>query len=176
MMLNKFYMKNKNNHGFTLLELLIVIGIIAVLAAVVIVALNPTAQFGNATNAQRSSNINAILNAVNQYMIDNKGKVPANIPLTTPREICQSGANVGECAIVNGAAPGSQGADLHTDLVGATSKYMVSIPIDPGCPQTAGDNVCRTNKGTGYKIFKTANNRIQVDAPLGFGGSFSVKR
>lgn len=59
--------------GFTLIEILVVIGIIAVLAAIVIVAINPARQFAQARNTQRESNINTILNAVGQNMVDNKG-------------------------------------------------------------------------------------------------------
>ncbi len=147
-------MKLLKNKGFTLIELLIVIGIIAILAAVVIVALNPTQQFGNAADAQRSANVNTILNGVGQYMVDNKGKIPASIT-TTSTEVCKTG---GVCTGL-----------IDLGVLTASEKYLVSMPLDPGC---VGGS-CTTN-GTGYFIRKTANGRIEVKAPDAFCGTTCI--
>ena len=52
--------------GFTLIEILIVIGIIAILSSIVIIAVNPARQFAQARDTKRQSDVNAILNAVYQ--------------------------------------------------------------------------------------------------------------
>jgi prepilin-type N-terminal cleavage/methylation domain-containing protein len=62
-----------NEEGFTLLELLIVIGIIAVLLAVAVVAINPGQQFAKVNNTRRTHDLQQIISAIQQNMIDNKG-------------------------------------------------------------------------------------------------------
>jgi prepilin-type N-terminal cleavage/methylation domain-containing protein len=130
--------------GFTLIELLLVIGIIAILASIVIVAINPTKQLGDARDAQRRSDVNTILNAVYQYAIDNEGALPGNIPTTTSKGICKVTAIGANCY---------NGVNLRV-LTGA---YLVSIPTDP----QAGT----TGTGTNYTIVQDANGRITVAAP-----------
>lgn len=127
--------------GFTLIELLLVIGIIAILASIVIVAINPTKQLGDARNAQRRSDVNTILNAVYQYAIDNNGNLPSGIPTTTALEIC-----------VTGAASCNGGVDLDA----LTGSYLVRIPTDPQYT---------TGTGSDYTIVQDANGRITVTAP-----------
>lgn len=128
--------------AFTLIELLLVIGIIAILASVVIVAINPTKQLASARNAQRSSNVNAILNAVYQYALDNNGNMPGAIT-SVATKICKSGANV-SC---------TNGINLNT----LTGTYITSIPYDPSTSTTTGTN---------YVIMKNATTaRITVAAP-----------
>jgi len=130
-------------------ELLIVIAIIAVLASVVIVAINPARQFAQANNSQRWSNVNTILNAIHQYAIDNKGTLPTNIS-TSVEEIC-----VGDTATTT--CTGASLTPLNELIWGET--YIVSIPTDPQC-----DTVCATN-GVGYTVTKSVNGRVTVAAP-----------
>ncbi len=137
--------------GFTLIEVLLVIAILAILAAVVIVAINPAKQFGEAQNAQRRSDVRSILDAVHQYSIDNFGSLPSDsIPSgsacsTDGAEICVSGA----------ACTGVSLDDLIDEEL-----YLTDIPTDP----TAASDL-----GTGYYIFENGNGRIGVCAPSAYG-------
>src|SRR5476651_2036884 len=71
----------KAQKGFTLIELLVVIGILAILLAITLIAINPAKQFSSANNTKRASNVEEILNSISQYMSDNKGSLPAGIPI-----------------------------------------------------------------------------------------------
>lgn len=133
-------MQNKNG-GFTLLEVLLVVAIIAILAGIVILALNPGKQLGESRNAQRRADVNTILNAVYQYAIDNSGTLPASIT-ATQTEVCKSG---GTCTGL-----------IDLGVLTASEKYLVSIPFDP----TGG-----STNGAGYEIKKSANGRVTVVAP-----------
>src|SRR6266550_314150 len=95
--------------GFTLIELLVVIGILAVLLSIVLIAINPAKQFAQANNTKRRSDVNAILNAIDQYAADNKGALPAGI-----------GATVTTIS--------KTGADVCASLV---TKYLAALPVDP---------------------------------------------
>lgn len=134
--------------GFTLIEVLIVIGIIAILAAIVLVAINPARQFRQANNAQRVSNVNAILNGIGQYIVDQKGTIPSEIEDDTDE--------------INGTT-GSDYADLCDILV---PKYLPALPADPTkADQSITENECTSNYSTGYEV-ESENGRIIVSAPL----------
>ena len=133
------------DHGFTFLEVLLVVGIIAIIAGIVIIALNPGKDLADSRNSQRRSDVSTILNAVYQYSLDNDGAIPAGIT-TKATEICATGAS--NCT---GLANISE--------ISNNEKYVTSIPEDPQC-----STVCSAN-GVGYEIQKTTNNRITVSAP-----------
>ncbi len=141
--------------GFTLLEVLLVVAIIAILAGIVILAINPSKQLADARNAQRKVDVNTILNATYQYALDNNGAIPSTIPTGT----C-GGATTNEiCA--TGAASCTGLVDLT--VLTTNQKYVVSIPTDP--------SGATTTNGTGYHTTKSANNRITVCAVTTENGS-----
>lgn len=65
--------------GFTLIELLVVIGILAILLAITLIALNPNKHFQGARNAQRSSDVSAILDSIYEYESNHNGNMPASV-------------------------------------------------------------------------------------------------
>ena len=154
--------------GFTLLEILLVICIIAILAGIVILAINPAKQLADTRNAQRRSDVLSIANAIYQYSIDRNGAVPATV-VTTFASSSECGLGSGK-EIDNGTGGGSY-VDLSSLLVGATSTYLVAIPHDPIATSTD------SGRGSGYAIGKIFGSRIMVCAPLAENGvAISVTR
>jgi type IV pilus assembly protein PilA len=146
--------------GFTLLEILLVVAAIAILAGIVIVAINPAKQLGDTRNSQRKIDVNTILNAAYQYSIDT-GYLPVTIASSTcasasTNEICKTG---GTCTSLT---------DLS--VLTATGKYIVSIPTDP---------TGSTTNGSGYYIATSSasGGRLTVCAPSAERGeTISVTR
>lgn len=56
--------------GFTLIELIVVIGILSILSAMVLAVVNPFSQFQKARDAQRKSDLSQVQKALEQYYQD----------------------------------------------------------------------------------------------------------
>ena len=134
-------MKNTQKHhtqvGFTLLEILLVIAAIGILAAIVIVAINPQRQLAQVRNTQRQSDVFAIQSALEQYLID-EGDYPADIT-TTLQDICLPPNTISCVSIAGEIAP----------------QYLASIPENPGAPETE----------SGYMVaINPLNGKVTVEA------------
>ncbi|MBL8030237.1 MAG: type II secretion system protein [Candidatus Doudnabacteria bacterium] len=149
------------NAAFTLIEILLVISLVALLAGIVIFAVNPAKQLADGRNAQRKTDVNTILNAIYQYALDNNGSFPASL---STNESC---ASIDSNSICKSSA--SSCTNL-TDLSVLTTaeKYLISIPNDPS---NNGDNY------TGYYAHRNNNGRVEVCAPAAEqGATISVAR
>jgi prepilin-type N-terminal cleavage/methylation domain-containing protein len=156
-------MKLRTQKGFTLVELLIVIGILAVLLAIVLIAINPQQQFKEANNTARKADVNAIINAISSYAADNDGQLPAGIT-TTAKSITST--------------VGASNLDLCTTL---TPTYIADLPLDPTSGTESPDGSVCSDSGatysTGYTVKSSAGNRITVAAPSAENGeTISITR
>ncbi|HWZ65933.1 MAG TPA: prepilin-type N-terminal cleavage/methylation domain-containing protein [Patescibacteria group bacterium] len=145
--------KESSSKGYSLLEFLLVMAIIAILVGIIIIAIHPGKNLGHIHNVNRRTAINTIIDGIHQYALDNNGVLPtvgtrlgAVALSATPTEVCSTTAT--SCAGL---------VDLA--ILTASDKYIVAIPKDPQCPAECSAN------GTGYFIAKDINNRLIVSAP-----------
>jgi prepilin-type N-terminal cleavage/methylation domain-containing protein len=128
--MNKKIKIQKRVIGFTLIELLIVVAVIAILAALAFVALNPLARFQDSRNAQRWTDVNAILEAIKLHQVDNGGLYLTAIENLTASTSYQ----IGTGSNCNDSCPNPT-VTLQTACVNlsalVTGGYLASIPIDP---------------------------------------------
>jgi prepilin-type N-terminal cleavage/methylation domain-containing protein len=117
----------KNKTGFTLIELLLVIAVIAAMAVTVFVALNPAGRLQNARNSKRVTDVDSYLSAVQQYIVDNGGTLPAGIATT-------SDSMIGTCSTTPAVATGGCNVLASSACFNASTtlaKYLASAPMDP---------------------------------------------
>jgi type IV pilus assembly protein PilA len=135
------HMKTRSQ-GFTLVELLVVIGIVGILLSITLVAINPARQFAQANNAKRSADIANLLNAITQLKVDKRGSLPVPIP--------------------TGAVPFATSTDMTALCNAIVPTYIAALPTDP---VTGTFTSCANVFNTGYNILQTSAGRITISAP-----------
>lgn len=129
--------------GFTLIELLVVIGILAVLLAIVLIAINPSRQFAQTNDTARRSDVNAILNAIDQYAAENKGNLPAPLVAGGSYSVSNTGSGTETGAEFCTALvptfiaqlPKDPKTGVYTDCSGYDTKYTVAVGSGSGTPR-----------------------------------------
>lgn len=156
MILPEILNSNKNNsvRGFTIMEFIVTIGLMAILSAVILYFLNPAQQYAQARNNQRISNVNTIAEAIYQRIIDThynfaNGCASGVLPATTT----QLGSGAGNYNIEPCLVP----------------TYIPTMPLDPSNG---------TSSATGYYIAYVSTTMIfTVSAPNAeLGQSISVTK
>ncbi len=138
----------QNTQGFTLLEMLIVMALIAILVGIVIAALNPGRQFAIARNSTRYSHLNTLMTSISANMTENNGNFT-----------CATGALPAAAAtMASGGAAGTY--DIAPCLV---TEYISSMPYDPST--TGAHWTTEADYATGYTIYQDASDRVILAAP-----------
>jgi prepilin-type N-terminal cleavage/methylation domain-containing protein len=176
------YISNRNSQkGFTLIEILVVIAILAVLAAVVFAALNPVGRFQDSRNTTRRQSMQEVLTALKLFSVDHSGFQPCINGATGTPGNCGTGysivpldagnftSGVPNCkpALPAATASCTSLSTLSTALTstGTNGMYLSKIPTDPsdGSPYY----VALTNDGMHYVV-------ISVKMEAGTSGSSNV--
>lgn len=139
---------------------IIILPILGILAAIILVAVNPARQLEQANNTQRRTDVTAILNAVKQYAVVNKGQLPPGSPIAEglPKDI--SSANTG-VAFCNALVPA----------------YFEKLPVDPKTGSYTDCNAYETKYSITVNSISGDMPRITIFAPdAGLKSVISVTR
>ncbi len=142
--------------GFTLIEIMLSIAIIAILAAFVFVTIDPAKKLGDAKDARRLNDAETIKQAINDYISTNHNWPPeiAALDINTPYAIRANGtANPGRVSCRNILD------QVYTVALNIMPDYLPVLPSDPD--------------GGYYYLIRT-NNDIKVAACSTYSNSLDI--
>lgn len=138
----------KNNKGFTLLELLVVIGIITTLSSLVVIRMNEAAN--NTMDVKRKADIQLLTNAIISYSSEHYNSKPIS-----------TGCTIGA------------GGDCSAEINESLAPYLSSMPTDPESGtyyiyESNGSDCAISavlSNGETYE-YSCTDNQISVNAPI----------
>lgn len=144
------------SQAFTLIELLIVIGILGVLAVTVLLTLNPAEAQRKARDVQRQRDATTIQSIVEQALGDGLNFCSTtSTPLTTATTPCRSNLVPGGGVIVLTQQPCQAGANwMGIDVC----DYAKNVPADP---MNNRNTFCHVSNATGTAFTRTANCQME---------------
>ncbi|MEI7452459.1 MAG: prepilin-type N-terminal cleavage/methylation domain-containing protein [Candidatus Falkowbacteria bacterium] len=153
-------MSKKDRSGFTLLEILIVIAIIAIVLALVYATVDPFARFKAARDARRWSDAENLLNAIKVNQVDNSGHYISAIESLPAATVFMIGTSTSACDSQNANClidPASSTACVDLSQL-ISSGYIGALPVSPRGNGTWNASL------SGYTLQKNANGSMIVRA------------
>ncbi len=150
------FLKQKNIYkkGFTITELVITIGIIALLMSLIVFILSPGDVLKETRDKQRTVHIQAIYDALIQkaYEVGGGGVWPQGIVLPKTKD----GDDNAEFAVI-GSEEGQVNLCEHLYPL-----YMSPFPVDPLVGEMEEDDCRASDYNTGYEIWQNPENDVVV--------------
>ncbi|MCA9391849.1 type II secretion system protein [candidate division WWE3 bacterium] len=112
--------------GFTMIELMVSMAVLAILVGVSITLLKPAVFYGKGRDARRKSDLEIVRSALYQYYLDNGRVYPDNTNVYDDLE-----SLLGEYTDVFPHDPLNSGSNVYTYIVDTDSKcYQLSAPLE----------------------------------------------
>jgi len=144
--------------GFTLIEILVVVTIIAILAAAAFVVIKPGQRLQDARDATRWQDVTALLDAIKLDQLDNGGAYHATIAALTPAATYMIGTGgVNACTLACDDAALDNNDCQNLDFL-VDEGYLGEVPV---APQASGGAVW-DDASTGYYLVRLTNNNVRV--------------
>ena len=153
---------HKNFLGFNLIQLVIVVGVAAIVLLMVLFNEDPVKRVGEARDAERRKEVDSIARAIELYTIDN-GSIPSEFSTSTlgfgEKFVICSANGIATCA-------GQTRGCLVVSSASFLGTKLPELPVDPTKTSTTD---------TGYYVSRANNGAIEVGACDAYDSDSEIK-
>lgn len=168
----------RKRDGFTLIELIVVVAIIAIIAGTIFVALDPGKRLHVSRNSRRWADATSVVKAIKMYEADN-ASMPGSID-TASGSIQMLGTNASTgcpppSCTVGGVSQTFPVSGCLVDLSSTLRPYLKAIPTDP-VSGTGGNTRYYVNRDNGVVWVGACNSEGEGSGGAGTGPSILVSQ